>query len=109
MNLGTGLSGFIGSHLQIKLDITDIPHQEIYKLKTLTFDKFFFLSTYGNLIDQTNTDATIKANLTDLLHILNQINFKKGFQSFVFTSSSSVTLKIQTLYSRTKKAAEQIL
>src|SRR3990167_1362876 len=104
----TGSNGFIGSHLSKKLKLTSIPHEKLSTIKLKPFGKFFFLSTYGNLVDQTETDKIIQANLTDFIHIINQIDTTK-LKSFVFTSSSSVTLKVQTMYSRTKKAAEQLL
>jgi len=105
----SGANGFIGSYLSKKLKLTSIPHEKLSTVKIKPFENFYFLSTYGNLADQTETDKIIQANLTDLIHILNEIDFEKGFKSFIFTSTSSVRLKIQTLYSRTKKAAEQIL
>jgi len=105
----SGANGFIGSYLSKKLKLTSIPHEKLSTVKIKPFENFYFLSTYGNLADQTETDKIIQANLTDLIHILNEIDFSKGFQSFVFISTSSVRLKVQTLYSRTKKAAEQIL
>jgi nucleoside-diphosphate-sugar epimerase len=108
MNYGTGLSGFIGSELTKKLDITSIPHDEISTVKLKPFDRFFFLSSYGNLASQTDEDMIYKANIEDLLKILGQIKDFK-FKSFVFMSSSSVMLKTQTTYSRCKRAAEEIL
>lgn len=105
----TGL-GFLGSHLADKLGIfSPIPHAQISTIKLDHFNRFFFLSTYGNLHHQTDTNSIIKANVLDLISILNQVDFTQGFESFVFVSSSSVRLKRQTMYSRTKKAAEEIL
>jgi len=57
----------------------------------------------------TDTNKIIKANVSDLIKILSQVDFTSRFESFVFVSSSSVRLKRQTMYSRTKKAAEEIL
>src|SRR3990172_2697440 len=104
----SGHNGFLGSYLSKKLKLTPIPHEKLSTVKLKPFEKFFFLSTYGNLAGQTETDKIIQANLTDLIHIINQIDTAK-LKSFVFTSSSSVTLKVQTMYSRCKKAAEQLL
>lgn len=104
----TGASGFLGSHLVKRLSHpTIIPHQQIWTTSIPSGDRFFFLSAYGNLVNQTDERAIIQANLLDLVAILNQIDF--AFKSFVYISTSSVTLKRQTTYSRTKRAAEEIL
>lgn len=106
----TGATGFLGTHLTKKLDSSIcIPHSKISSIKLEAFDHFYFLSTFGNLIEQQEeTDKIVKANILDLCHILNQV-IKYKFKSFVFISTSSVKLRIQTMYSRTKKAAEEIL
>jgi len=107
----TGAGGFIGSHLvkRLKGDVITIPHEEIQTTKLKPFDRFFFLSSYGNLHHQQTDDAKIfKANVEDLLSIILQAkNYK--FKSFVYISSSSVRLRTQIMYSRAKKAAEEIL
>ena len=108
MNYGTGLSGFLGTHLAKKLDIIAIPHDKIQSIKLEPFDYFFFCSTYGNLASQTDDSEIFKANIEDLLRIVLQVKEMK-FKCFVFISSSSVKLKYQTTYSRMKKAAEEIL
>ena len=106
----TGSSGFLGSHLATKLGrYTAIPHSQISSANVSKFDKFFFLSAYGNLIHQINDRATIQANIADLIMVLNSIDLSHKFKSFVYISTSSVRLKRQTMYSRTKKAAEEIL
>lgn len=106
----SGYSGFVGSHLANRLDkFSPIPHDQIDTIKLAPFDFFYFCSTYGNMAFHTESDKIVKANVSDLITILNQIDFEKGFKSFVFISTSSVKLKRQTMYSRTKKAAEEIL
>lgn len=106
----TGSSGFLGSHLAQKLGhYTAIPHTHIPSANVHTFDKFFFLSAYGNLIHQTDDIETIQANLADIITVLSQIDLSQKFKSLVYISTSSVRLKRQTMYSRTKKAAEEIL
>ena len=105
----TGASGFLGSHLTKRLDdFTAIPHDKIQSTKLKPFDYFFFLSSYGNLSSQTDDAQIYKANIEDLMSILMQVKDMK-FKSFVFISTSSVKLKRQTVYSRCKKAAEEIL
>ena len=56
----------------------------------------------------TENDKILQANIIDLIHVLQEA-VKHEFKSFVFISTSSVKLKVQTMYSRTKKAAEEIL
>jgi nucleoside-diphosphate-sugar epimerase len=105
----TGASGFLGSHLIEKLDVfTPIPHQEITTYDYKPYERFYFLSAYGNMPDHDDDPQVIQANVGDLLHVLSKSDFKH-LESFVYISTSSVRLKIQTLYSRTKKAAEEIL
>lgn len=105
----TGASGFVGSHLVRKLtDYEAIPHDQI-KIKTLEpFSRFFFLSSYGNMSFHDDDDMIIRANLLDLVSMAMQAK-EFDFKSFVFISTSSVKLKYQTMYSRTKKAAEEVM
>lgn len=106
----TGSQGFLGKHLfeQLQGDVVAIPHDQIQSTKLEPFDYFYFLSSYGNLASQVEDEKIFKANVEDLLSILLQVKDMK-FKSFVFISTSSVKLRTQTMYSRTKKAAEEIL
>lgn len=105
----TGASGFLGSHLVKELtNLKSIPHKKI-RLATLgPFSRFFFLSTYGNMAFHDDDKMIIQANLLDLVHMASEA-VCHDFKSFVFISTSSVKLKYQTLYSRTKRAAEEVL
>lgn len=107
----TGANGFIGSHLLPKLkgEVIAIPHDQIDTFELDHFDYFYFLSTYGNLHHQEHNDEQIfKANFLDVLTVIQQIKHFK-FKSFVYISSSSVKLRTQTMYSRSKRIAEEIL
>jgi len=105
----TGVHGFLGSHLIGKLDkYKAIPHEEITSFRYSPYDRFFFLSTYGNMADHVDDGKILQANISDLVHVIRNTEFK-DIESFVFISTSSVRLKIQTMYSRTKRAAEEIL
>lgn len=108
MNYITGSSGFIGSHLLKYIDATPIPHEEIKSVKLKPFDTFYFLSSYGNMASHTDHEAIMQANILDLIHVINEA-IKFNFKSFVFISTSSVKLQKQTMYSRSKRAAEEIL
>lgn len=109
MKVITGGSGFLGSHLTKKLEgVISIPHDVIQDVKLEPFDYFYFLSSYGNLAHQTDTKQIFKANIQDLASILLEAKDIK-FKSFVFVSTSSVKLRTQTMYSRCKKAAEEML
>lgn len=106
-NIITGAGGFLGQHLIERLsgDTMTIPHDHIQKWGAISCDNFFFLSTYGNMAHQNELWKILMANVTDLVHVLRRIEC----QSFVYVSSSSVTLPVQTAYSRTKRAAEEMV
>lgn len=103
----TGL-GFLGEHLFKKVRPTAIPHQDILSTNFSDFDYFYFLSAYGNINGQVDSQKIMRANIIDPSYTIEQVKDKK-FKSFVFMSTSSVKLKHQTMYSRTKRAAEEIL
>lgn len=111
-NYVSGASGFLGQHLLPKLSGTtiSIPHNSIQSAKLRDFYYFYFMSAYGNLSWQKDAHMTLKANVNDVVHILNEID-SLDFDPdlFIFLSSSSVNLKVQTCYSRTKLAAEHII
>lgn len=107
----TGASGFLGKNLLERLpkqETTSIPHEQIQLTTIKPFDYFYFLSAYGNMAFHDEDDKIIKANLLDLIHVTEQAR-NYDFKSFVYISTSSVKLKYQTMYSRTKKAAEEVL
>jgi nucleoside-diphosphate-sugar epimerase len=106
----TGGSGFVGSHLAKRLsgDVVAIPHRDIQTTKIDPFDYFFFCSSYGNLYNQKEDEQIFQANVLDLAAILFLIKDMR-FKSFVYLSTSSVKLRTQTMYSRMKKAAEEVL
>lgn len=111
MDYITGSHGFLGTHLLQALEdreVTPIPHAKIKTIKLQPFDNFFFLSTYGNMYFHNDDKKIIQANVLDLVKIILQVD-GKPFNSFVYMSTSSVKLPKQTMYSRTKKAAEEIL
>lgn len=105
----TGSNGFVGMRLTERLaNFQPIPHEEISKKNLGPFDTFFFLSTYGNMSGHNDDLKTIRANVLDLVDVIEQTNLT-NLKSFVYMSSSSVNRKIQTIYSRTKRASEEIL
>lgn len=106
----TGSSGFVGKHLlkALKGDVICIPHEKISSFVFEPFDQFYFLSSYGNLFSQEDDAKIWQANIIDLISILEKIS-AINFKSFLFISTSSVKLQYQTMYSRAKKAAEEIL
>jgi nucleoside-diphosphate-sugar epimerase len=106
----TGASGFLGRNLAEKLkgEVVTIPHADISFTILEPFDRFFFLSAYGNMSFHDDDDMIIKANLLDLVDMATQAK-KFDFKSFVYVSTSSVKLPRQTMYSRTKRAAEEVL
>jgi len=104
----SGSNGFIGGHLKkVLIGPICVPHKELATLTPEPYDYFYFLSSYGNLADQADIEETIKANLSDVINVLNKSD--KNFKSFVYLSSSSVKLPRQTVYSRAKRATEEVL
>jgi nucleoside-diphosphate-sugar epimerase len=113
MTFLTGASGFIGKNLCNHLyllgdDYVTVPHDEIVNTDWSQATKVFFLSAYGNMSTHTDSGKILRANVIDLCFVLESLDWSK-IESFVFVSTSSVRLRRQTMYSRTKKAAEEIL
>lgn len=110
-NYVTGANGFIGKHLMSKLtgETVAVPHSDIFKLRPLLFRKFFFLSTYGNMIHHGSRKHILASNVVHLAFLLDALLDDSAFESFVFVSSSSVNLPVQTPYSRAKRAAEEMI
>jgi nucleoside-diphosphate-sugar epimerase len=105
----TGANSFVGRYLVPRLDsFIPIPHQDIDKTHFSNANRVFFLSTYGNMHFHTDDNKIVKANVSDLVTVTNWIDWGR-IDSFIFMSTSSVKRKIQTTYSRTKRAAEEIL
>lgn len=106
----TGLGGFIGKRLLGKLPgfTVGIPHN---KIADFNFEdeprRFFFLSAYGNMASHKCQKEIMQANVVDLWHVLKRI--PPAIESFVYVSSSSVNLPVQTTYSRTKRAGEEMV
>lgn len=102
----------MGKHLWHRLTDTEtvlaIPHEQLGTYKFKPFKKFYFLSTYGNIAGQTDVSKIMKANIADLSHVLAFVRETAG-TSIMFMSSSSVTLPVQTSYSRAKHAAEEMI
>lgn len=105
----TGKNGFVGKKLSEKLgEHVAIPHEQIINTDWSKATRVFFLSTYGNMATHEESAKILKANVIDLCFVLESVDWA-NIESFVFLSTSSVKLKRQTMYSRTKKAAEEIL
>ena len=105
-----GSSGFIGSHLikrlkQLEFNVIEHHHDQEYDIKET--DYIFYLSSYGNHYDQTDPHEIVKSNITDLYDLL-KITKDIDYKGFFHFSSSSVTLKTQTIYSDCKFIAEVI-
>lgn len=102
----TGASGFIGSHLASRFgsNASWLKHDDILQGHTYNAERLFFLSTYGNMAHHTDHRMIVKANIADLITVLN------GFDGWLcFMSSSSVMLPVQTPYSISKRSAEQLI
>lgn len=110
-DFGTGLSGFIGSHLVHRLpDLFKIDHDKIDCTFVRDPSRFFFLSAYGNMAHHKSAEKILKANVLDLGNIVSHMMTSGQMpELFLYMSSSSVNLPVQTMYSRTKMAGEQLL
>lgn len=119
-SLITGSRGFIGKHLTKELEqlghiVVPINHQQLYApdylkgfLEMAKPDYIFHLAAYGNMSHHTEEEEIFKANVIGTWNLISASNHIK-YKGFVFVSTSSVTLPIQTLYSTTKKAAEEFV
>lgn len=96
MNCITGASGFIGSRLAARVDAFKVPR----RAKAVGFAGFttYLVGAYGNRYGQDDVGEMIRANVPGVMQ-----------GRVVYISTSSVLLKHQTPYSRTKRAAEEIL
>lgn len=112
--LVTGARGFIGQYLikeLVKRGITPItlPHtgmREIdHVLANFPPDYIFHLAAHGNMANQASWDETVKANV-DMTYKLLYATRHIPYKAFINTSSSSVLLPHQTIYSATKAAGE---
>jgi nucleoside-diphosphate-sugar epimerase len=84
----------------LKVYLTTILSKDIRIIRT----SYSSLSAYGNMVHHCSPVMMVRANVRDVLTML------RGFKGWIcYMSSSSVTLPVQTPYSRTKRAAEEIL
>ena len=105
--------GFISSHLMRHLldighDVYLVHHHQLPMRKMPKADFYFYLAAYGNHSHQIHLDKTFMANvqmLHEVLHSVQDYNYRK----FIHFSTSSVDLPMQTPYSLTKHAAEDIV
>lgn len=111
-NYCTGSNGFLGKHLIERLEgkTISIPHRQILHFKIEPFRRFFFLSTYGNMAGQESIARILRGNVIDCGMVIEDV-IHSGFspESFIFVSSSSVGLSVQTAYSRAKRSTEEML
>ncbi len=119
ISLVTGSSGFIGKHLVTALKkrgdtVVTIPHQMLIEpleldafMKATDPDYIFHLAAYGNMYNQKDIPQTFMSNLLGTFNLL-QATMEIPYKSFINVSSSSVLLPHQTMYSATKRGAEEL-
>lgn len=107
----TGANSFLGKRLMQKIGAgaVTVPHDAIPDTAWPDCDRFFFLSTYGNIVGQTDISEIMRANIGHLGYVLESYREESKCEHFTFVSSSSVLLPIQTPYSRAKRAAEEMM
>ncbi len=110
-NYVTGGHGFIGRRLCDKLQghVESIPNQQLANHNFHRHRRFFWLSTYGNLSGQDNSMRLWESNIRDVVTVLDRLIENPPYSHFLFVSTSSVLLPIQTPYSRSKRAVEEVL
>lgn len=97
-------TGFIGGELRRQLgNYLDLPRGWYFSPQA---KNIVYLAGYGNYYDQVGIEEIYKANLTEPIRLLNQLN---DYNSFVYISTSSVSLPTQTFYSVSKKAMEDFV
>ena len=89
--------GFVGDRL-IKMGGEYLPRDFRGKYKTI-----IYTAGYGNYYDQKDTYETYKVN------VLEAIRAMESCEQFVYISTSSVSLPVQTSYSHSKKTMEEII
>lgn len=109
--------GFISGHLEHYLKGEDFKVSVIHHNQINTrhynpfsgYDHIVYLAAYGNHSFQNlEINKTLQANILDVNNTLNRLKSTR-LQSFVYISTSSVTLKKQTMYSATKLVGEQLV
>jgi len=93
----SGSHGFLGSHLVKRLP-ESIPIPRRAKAIGAPGDTVYMCAAYGNKFQQKDVAEMVRVNIPT------EVNGKA-----VYVSSSSVLLDHQTPYSRTKRAAEEVL
>jgi nucleoside-diphosphate-sugar epimerase len=107
----TGSSGLIGQEVIKQLPISEIIcHNRLWKkhmfLKIKDCDTVINCQAYGNHHEQTSLTEMLKANVHDLI---NMVEHSKNVKRFYNISTSSVTLPNQTGYSLTKALGELVI
>jgi len=107
----TGASGFIGSRLCDRLEghVEAIPNQQLSTHRFQGHRRFFWLSTYGNLTGQESSQRLWESNVRDVVTVLDKLLENPPYSHFLFVSTSSVLIPVQTPYSRSKRAIEEVL
>ncbi len=93
----------MGSHLLKKLSATAIPHEQIHNTCFHPGDTVYHLASYGNIYGQNDVREILRANLVEPMGMVD------AGARLVYLSSQSVKLKVQTPYTRAKRAMEEFL
>ncbi len=107
----SGGGGYIGSRLCAKLQghVEAIPNEKLSTHNFQSHRRFFWLSTYGNLTGQDNPMRLFESNISDPCKVIDTLLHNPPYSHFLFVSTSSVLLPVQTPYSRSKRAVEEVL
>ncbi len=114
----SGSHGFIGKHLIERLTKAGdspiaVPHAALldHLFWMMPSHRWFFISTYGNMASHTDPHLILRANVEELGRLIVTMMREEMVPTdcFLYMSSSSVNLGVQTVYSRTKRAGEEIV
>lgn len=115
----SGSSGFLGTHLKLRLEsagikVHSLPRDFLYRgdllkrfFRTYPPDFIFHLAAYGNMSHQQETQRIFDANVLATFNML-EASKTIPYKAFINVSSSSAGLPTQTMYAATKLAGESI-
>src|SRR3990167_4628454 len=101
----SGSHGFIGSKLAERFSSEQLERLGRNETFLGNLKVVFDLAAYGNLVGQDNIHEIYRANLMRVVDTASKSHLSK----YIYVSTSSVMLPVQTPYSLSKKATEEFL
>jgi len=101
----SGSHGFVGEYLTSKFNEESVLRMGRSGFIPPGIDVVFSLASFGNMYGQTDVHGIYRANLMRVMAEMDHV----GVARYIYVSTSSVILPVQTAYSASKKAAEEFL